>query len=217
MPLITEKVPEVRVVTVGFVCDKCGETHLDNYLESQEALIWRTTGGYGSIWGDGSTWELVLCQRCAFALLEPFARDVTAVNEHERETSPGLDSKELMAMLQSEPLMDNRTVPGMGVDLKDDLGDWLPMESAPRDGTPIQAKIPDNGSDNIIAWRSGFVNDDLDHCYTWVIADDQEPPDGWDDGVCWDNNSDGMPSVKPTGWKPVRPNAGASREQSELA
>lgn len=29
---------------------------------------------------------------------------------------------------------------------------WFPMETAPRDGTPIQAKIPGNGSDNIIRW-----------------------------------------------------------------
>jgi len=35
----------------------------------QEALHWQDTGGYGSLWGDGTTYEVTLCQKCAYELL----------------------------------------------------------------------------------------------------------------------------------------------------
>ena len=72
---------------------------------------------------------------------------------------------------------------------------WQPIETAPRDGTFIQAKIPGHGSDNIICW-----------CFNlgWAfVYDDQEPPECWTDAVCWAVNEDLRPSVKPTEWKPV--------------
>lgn len=81
--------------------------------------------------------------------------------------------------------------------------DWQPIETAPRDGTPIQAEIPGNGSDNIIAWVGGYLDSDERECSCWVFVEDQEPPDDWTDGVCWEVNEDGVPSVKPTRWKPL--------------
>ncbi len=36
--------------------------------------------------------------------------------------------------------------------------DWMPMKSAPRDGTSFQAKIPGHGSDNVIAWGGGAAD-----------------------------------------------------------
>lgn len=80
-----------------------------------------------------------------------------------------------------------------------------PMETAPRDGTEIQAEIPGHGADNVIAWHNGFLDSDEKECGTWVFTRDQEPPDCWTDGVCWDKNEDGVPSVKPTRWKPLPP------------
>ena len=81
---------------------------------------------------------------------------------------------------------------------------WQPIETAPRDGTPIQAEIPGHGADNIIAWECGFVDDDERNCCTWVfVHEEQEPPGSWTDGVCWAVNEDGLPSVQPTRWKPI--------------
>lgn len=37
--------------------------------------------------------------------------------------------------------------------------EWQPIETAPLDGTPIQAEIPGYGQDNIIRWSSGFMDD----------------------------------------------------------
>jgi hypothetical protein len=80
--------------------------------------------------------------------------------------------------------------------------DWQDISTAPRDGTHIQAEIPGNGSDNVIFWMNGFLNSDDKDCGGWAFANEfQEPPDCWTDGVCWEVNEDGVPSVKPTRWK----------------
>ena len=81
--------------------------------------------------------------------------------------------------------------------------DWLSMEHAPRDGTAFRARVPGHGSDFIVAWIGGFVGDNGEDCATWVIIEDQEPPEDWDDGVCWSSNSAGVPSTQPDGWKPL--------------
>lgn len=77
------------------------------------------------------------------------------------------------------------------------------MDTAPRDGTPIQADIPDNGKDNVIAWQGGFLDADDQNCCAWVFVEDQEPPPCWTDGVCWESNEDGMPSIKPIAWSRI--------------
>ena len=81
--------------------------------------------------------------------------------------------------------------------------DWQPIETAPRDGTAIQADIPPHGSDYVIAWVPGYLDSDERECCAWVIVEDQEPPPCWTDGVCWESNEDGQPSAKPTRWKPL--------------
>lgn len=83
------------------------------------------------------------------------------------------------------------------------MTDWQPIEMAPKDGSDIQAKIPGHGSDNIIAWIGGLVNSNGRPCGGWAFTTDQEPPDSWTDGICWEVNEDGVPSVQPTDWKPA--------------
>ena len=80
---------------------------------------------------------------------------------------------------------------------------WQSMENAPMDGTEIQAEIPGNGADNVIAFQPGFVDSEENSCGCWVFTRDQEPPSCWTDGACWEVNEDGKPSVKPTRWKPL--------------
>ena len=78
---------------------------------------------------------------------------------------------------------------------------WRPIETAPKDGTAIQAKIPNHGSDNIIAWLPGLLDSDGNTCSGWAFIEDQEPPDDWTDGVCWAVNEDGVASTQPSAWK----------------
>ena len=81
------------------------------------------------------------------------------------------------------------------------MSGWQTIETAPKDGTPIQADIPGNGSDNIIAWIGGLLNDKGEDCGGWQFVEEQEPPQSWTDGICWESNEDDQPSVKPTRWK----------------
>ena len=81
--------------------------------------------------------------------------------------------------------------------------EWQPIETAPRDGTPFQARIPSFGDDNIIAWTNGLLDGSENECGGWFFAEEQEPPECWTDGVCWAVNEDGFPSVAPTHWMPL--------------
>lgn len=83
------------------------------------------------------------------------------------------------------------------------MAEWYSIKNAPLDGTPIQPRIPGHGSDNIIMFVRDFYNSDGDECGAWVFAEDQEPPDDWTDGACWEINGDGVRSTWPTEWKPL--------------
>ena len=48
-------------------CDKCGKEY-DDIMEIQEMVKFRFTGGYGSIFGDGTRVIANICQYC----LKPF-------------------------------------------------------------------------------------------------------------------------------------------------
>lgn len=84
-----------------------------------------------------------------------------------------------------------------------EIAGWQPIETAPQDGTEFQARIPGHGSDNIIAWHEGLLDNEGRDCGTWAFTRDQEPPDSWTDGWCWEVNEGGVPSVQPTHWKPL--------------
>lgn len=64
-----------KQVVESVTCDVCRRTY-DDALELQEFLHWRNTGGYSSIFGDGSVLELDLCQKCQQELLGGYIRVV---------------------------------------------------------------------------------------------------------------------------------------------
>ena len=85
--------------------------------------------------------------------------------------------------------------------LSGDAGEgWHLIDSAPKDGTEIQARIPGNGEDNVIAWVDDLIDSNGEYCGAWAFTRDQEPPDCWTDGYCWEVNEDGDRSVQPTHW-----------------
>ena len=83
------------------------------------------------------------------------------------------------------------------------MSNWQDISTAPKDGTPFLAKIPGHGADNVIAWLEGLLDSEGNDCGCWTFVEDQDPPDCWTDGICWEVNEDGKPSVKPTHWKPI--------------
>lgn len=80
---------------------------------------------------------------------------------------------------------------------------WRPIETAPRDGTSFQAQISGNGDNNIIAWFGGLIDTEGNECEGWHFMGDGVPPESWTDGVCWEKNDEGKPSVQPTRWAPL--------------
>jgi hypothetical protein len=84
-----------------------------------------------------------------------------------------------------------------------DDADWMAFDTAPRDGSEIQARIPGHGDDNVIAWAADSVEDENGSCGTWCFTRDQDPPECWSDGYWWAVNEDLNRSVLPTHWKPL--------------
>lgn len=54
---------------------------------------------------------------------------------------------------------------------------------------------------NVIAWIDGLLDSEERDCGGWTFMTEQEPPDCWTDGVCWEVNEDGVKSAQPTEWK----------------
>ncbi len=79
MPISYTSVRTVEWVEEYATCNKCGKLMMpddpDNPFEYQEMFTWQTTGGYSSVWGDGNTVRVTLCQHCAYNLLEPYTDD----------------------------------------------------------------------------------------------------------------------------------------------
>lgn len=60
---------------VGFTCDKCSKAY-DNtsIIEIDELFAYTLRGGYGSVWGDGTQVEIVMCQSCFHEMFKDIAK-----------------------------------------------------------------------------------------------------------------------------------------------
>lgn len=71
--LVRKRVKERRVVS--YTCDRCQRVlPVTDWIEMQEMLHWRMTGGYGSVFGDGCHISLDLCQSCTKEVLGQFVQ-----------------------------------------------------------------------------------------------------------------------------------------------
>lgn len=76
MEQITQKRQVVDCVT-ALTCDRCAatfETSGSDRMEVQEFLRWRNTGGYASVFGDGASMAVDLCQHCVKEVLGPWIK-----------------------------------------------------------------------------------------------------------------------------------------------
>lgn len=68
----TQFIKSTRTIELveSYTCDGCKKViPSDDWMEVQEMLHWRMTGGFGSIFGDGASLSLDLCQECTKARL----------------------------------------------------------------------------------------------------------------------------------------------------
>jgi len=75
MQMITFRETTVQEAA-SITCDRCGrsEENESNNFKFQEFLSIDHVCGYGSIVGDGTRFQLDLCQYCVKEVLSPFAR-----------------------------------------------------------------------------------------------------------------------------------------------
>jgi NMD protein affecting ribosome stability and mRNA decay len=73
------KMETVEKHLVSIVCDVC-EREVKEVFEAQEFINVRFTGGYGSIFGDGDTFECDLCQHCIEKTLGKYLRKVGSLD-----------------------------------------------------------------------------------------------------------------------------------------
>lgn len=76
-----EKIEIKEEKTVSITCDVCGKTYIDHVensdiLEIQEFIHIKNDCGYGSIFGDGDTVELDMCQHCFKEKLGQYIRTI---------------------------------------------------------------------------------------------------------------------------------------------
>lgn len=65
---VKKRIKEEQVT--AYVCDCCKKRlPAEDWIEMQEMLHWRMTGGYGSVFGDCARISLDLCQECTKKLL----------------------------------------------------------------------------------------------------------------------------------------------------
>lgn len=88
------------------------------------------------------------------------------------------------------------------------MTDWQDISTAPRDGTPIEARIVgySRAAQAVISWQNGFINGKDQDCGAWCWElKTSRPPASWTDGVCWESNHNHKPSTRPTHWRPIDP------------
>jgi len=71
--IITEKRVREEEVELAYVCDIC-EKKYDNIMQMQEFLVWRSYGGYESVFGDDSKLSLDICQHCLKSVLGKYIK-----------------------------------------------------------------------------------------------------------------------------------------------
>ena len=79
---------------------------------------------------------------------------------------------------------------------------WQPIDSAPMDGTEVRLLLK-SGRMVKASVQTGFMNSEENGCACWVCSDEEDCPESWTDGACWDRNEDDKQSDQPTHWAPL--------------
>jgi hypothetical protein len=79
MSIVTKKATKTYNALVSVTCDKCHKIITSsNFVDWQEWQCISFTGGYGSLFGDGVTVRVDLCQDCLFDMI----KDIYKIEEN---------------------------------------------------------------------------------------------------------------------------------------
>jgi len=73
MPIEYGETPKIHHEMISFTCDCCAKKY-DGVLDMQEMLYFHNNCGYGSVFGDGNSIELVMCESCVKEELGDYIR-----------------------------------------------------------------------------------------------------------------------------------------------
>jgi len=76
---------------------------------------------------------------------------------------------------------------------------WKPIETAPADGETIELRTV-KGYKLLGFLQGGHLDKDENEIYAWSCPD-EDHPDCWTDGVCWESNEDELKSDQPKWWR----------------
>ena len=81
--IINKKTKTVRHID-GFQCNRCNkEFFVDDFVHMQDMFYYRDTGGYRSVWGDETSFEITLCGACFNQVLGEFVVFPNPQDEYE--------------------------------------------------------------------------------------------------------------------------------------
>jgi hypothetical protein len=73
MTIQLQEVTKIEKEVVSITCNRCERTVTPyDTIEWQEFFSYVSIGGYGSVFGDGQSYRIDLCQHCLQELLESF-------------------------------------------------------------------------------------------------------------------------------------------------
>ena len=77
---------------------------------------------------------------------------------------------------------------------------WKPASDAPPPDKLVEVKTK-GGATFIASLGLGYVDVDENDCCGWAAYREWEAPKCWTDGVCWEQNEDGVPSDPVVAWR----------------
>jgi antitoxin CcdA len=115
--LITEHVNVKQEVVTGFECDCCGaEFPLSDIIEMQEMIPINISGGYGSVFGDGTELSGTFCQNCVKKLIGEYLKEAND------DWEPELTEEQANKILEWESSMSWRRVAEEAAKMYPELG-----------------------------------------------------------------------------------------------
>lgn len=114
---LTELKQTSQEVVTGFECDCCGkEVPVSDTIEMQEMIPINISGGYGSVFGDGTELSGTFCQNCVKKLLGDYLK------EDNDDWEPELTEEQAKQILEWEGRMSWRRVAEEAAKMYPELG-----------------------------------------------------------------------------------------------
>ncbi len=91
---------------------------------------------------------------------------------------------------------------------------WRPISTVPISEEPVRLLL-ESGRELTASKRPGFTDCNGHDCWLWVCSDEDNYPECWTDGACWERNAADQRSDQPTHWQSLADWAEALKFRNE--